>query len=725
MPRFSVIVPAYEVQAYLSECLDSVLSQSYADLELIAVDDGSPDACGTIIDEYAGRDARVRPLHLTANQGLGPARNAGMAGATGDYLLFLDGDDTLTPHTLRAVADRIRETGDPDVLVFDYARTYGDGREVRNREAARLAERGPAPFRLVERPGLLRVLMVAWNKAYRRDFVEHGELVFPPGYYEDTPWTFPVLMSADTIATLDRVCVHYRQRHTGSILRTTSDRHFDVLDQYERVFAYVDARPELDCWRPELFNKMVEHYATVFSRPDRLPRRSRPRFLRRARAHYRRYRVPAPRPSRRARVRHALVRFGLHRTYRTLLLVSAVRRRTRACAADRVRALRAAALRLHYRVQLRLPLREDDAVFADSGGTGGDPAALAEALHRHAPHIRTAWIAHPGQSCPGGTRPLRPGSAACWSALARSKYLISNGVFAPGVRKRPGQVFLQTGDTAPWTAPPGTGPASETRRPHTPAPWDYALSPGPHTAPPAERTHPDPCTTLVYGRPRNDVLQRATPADVTRLRTALGIPEGTVAILYAPARRDHPFTRRPVLDLERLARELGPRFVVLVRAGRAPVLWRREIPGVLDVSAHPSAAELCLASDALLTDGAPLMFDYAGLDRPIVVHAGDGFPDAPGEVARGEDEVIGLFVSGRWRDPGAAGPRAAFRERFCPLDDGRAAERIVRHVMLGRADGLPEVIPVVDRRPVPSAAARALAPPVTVPEPSGPVTDGR
>ncbi|MFD8915393.1 CDP-glycerol glycerophosphotransferase family protein [Streptomyces sp. NPDC059575] len=718
MPRFSVIVPAYEVQAYLSECLDSVLSQSYDDLELIAVDDGSPDACGTIIDEYAGRDARVRPLHLTANQGLGPARNAGMAGATGDYLLFLDGDDTLTPHTLRAVADRISQTGDPDVLVFDYARTYGDGSEVRNREAARLAERGPAPFRLLDRPGLLRVLMVAWNKAYRRDFVEHGELVFPPGYYEDTPWTFPVLMTADTIATLDRVCVHYRQRHTGSILRTTSDRHFDVLDQYERVFAYVDARPELDCWRPELFHKMVEHYATVFSRPDRLPRRSRPRFLRRARAHYRRYRVPSPRPSRRARVRHALIRFGLHRTYRALLLVSAVRRRTRACAADRVRALRAAALRLHYRVQLRLPLREDDAVFADCGGTGGDPAALAEALRTHAPHIRTAWIAHPGQPRPGGTRPLRAGSAACWSALARSKYLISNGVFAPGVRKRPGQVFLHTGDTAPWTS------ATPETHPHDL--WDYALSPAPHTAPPAERAHPVPRTALAYGRPRNDLLQQATSADVTRLRTALGIPEGTVAILYAPARRDHPYTRRPVLDLERLARELGPRFVVLVRAGRAPVLWRREIPGVLDVSAHPSAAEVCLAADALLTDGAPLMFDYAGLDRPIVVHAGDGFPGAPGAVARGEDEVIGLFVSGRWRDPGAAGPRTAFRERFCPLDDGRAAERIVRHVLLGRADGLPEVIPVVDRRPVPSAAARALAPPVPVPEPSGPgpVTDG-
>ncbi len=73
MPRFSVIVPAYKVQAYLAECLDSVLSQSYPDLELIAVDDCSPDACGAIIDEYAALDARVKPVHLAENRGLGRA----------------------------------------------------------------------------------------------------------------------------------------------------------------------------------------------------------------------------------------------------------------------------------------------------------------------------------------------------------------------------------------------------------------------------------------------------------------------------------------------------------------------------------------------------------------------------------------------------------------------------------------------------------------------------
>ncbi|WP_346085578.1 glycosyltransferase family 2 protein, partial [Streptomyces thermocarboxydus] len=299
MPRFSVIVPAYQVQAYLRECLESVLTQSYPDLELIAVDDCSPDACGAVIDEFAAQDPRVRPVHLPANVGLGPARNAGMARATGDYLVFLDGDDTLTPDALLAVADRLKETGDPDVLVYDYARAYWTGETVRNQVADRLAQHGPAPFALADRPGLLGLLAVAWNKAYRREFVEREGFTFPPGYYEDTPWTYPVLMTAGTIATLDRVCVHYRQRRAGGILHTTSERHFEVFGQYDRVFAHLDAHPGLERWRPVLFRRMVDHLLTVYTRPDRLPRGSRAAFLRRARDQYRRHRTPgAPVPAR-------------------------------------------------------------------------------------------------------------------------------------------------------------------------------------------------------------------------------------------------------------------------------------------------------------------------------------------------------------------------------------------------------------------------------------------
>ncbi|MFG3032950.1 CDP-glycerol glycerophosphotransferase family protein [Streptomyces sp. NPDC048253] len=751
MPRFSVIVPAYKVQAYLHECLESVLSQSFADLELIVVDDRSPDACGEIIDEFAARDTRVRAVHLPENVGLGQARNAGLERATGDYLLFLDSDDTLTPDALRAIADRVRETDEPDVLVYDYASTYWSGETVRNQFAAQLSEEGNAPFRLEDRPGLLRVLMVAWNKAYRREFVEGVGLTFPSGYYEDTPWTYPALMAAESLATLDRVCVHYRQRRRGNILSTTSRGHFDVFEQYDRVFAFVEQRPELAHWRPVLFRRMVDHLSTVFTKRDRLPRGSRAEFLRRARAHYRRYRTPGVPVPLRSRLRHTLVHFGVHRTYRVLQASMTVRRRTHKAVSKLARALRAGVLQAHYRVQLKLPLRADRAVFAAYWGRGHscNPGALEAAFRTFAPQVRTAWIARPEHrsAVPPGPRHVRPGTAAYWTALARSKYLVNNVNFDRRLVKRPGQVFVQTQHGTPLKhmgldlqeRPAAARDMDFAELLRGVDKWDYVVSANRHTTLTWERVYPGRYETLEYGYPRNDVFQRATSADVARLRESLGIPRDTVALLYAPTHRDYRRVQRSHLDLERVLRRLGPRFVILARAHywqEAPA--GRPVPGVIDVTDHPSVESLCLASDALVTDYSSLMFDYAGLDRPIVIHADDweayeaargtyfdlrGCP--PGAVARSEDELVDIFATGHWRGSRSTQLRAAFRERFCPYDDGRAAERVVRRVVLGETR-LPPVVPLAERRPVPSAAASATMPAgrpalAHVPPPAGPV----
>jgi CRISPR system Cascade subunit CasB len=738
----------YKVQAYLHECLESVLSQSYTDLEVIAVDDCSPDACSEIIDEFAARDARVRPVHLTENQGLGPARNAGMAQATGDYLIFLDSDDTLTPGALHAIDDRLKKTGDPEVLVYDYARTFWTGETIRNQAAPQLSEQGPAPFRLADRPGLLRLLMVAWNKAYRRDFVEEEGFTFPSGYYEDTPWTYPILMAAESIATLDRVCVHYRQRRRGGILGTVSPRHFDIFEQYDRVFSYVDQNPELGKWRPLLFRRMVDHLVVVFARPDRLPRRSRTEFLRKARTHYRRYHAPGVPVPLRSRLHHTLVRLGLHRTYRVLRLTAALIRRTAKFTNRLLKGVRSAALRLHYRIQRCLPVRADSAVFAAHGvrGHGCNPGALEQAFRTHAPRVRTAWVADDEQhgAVPAGTRRVRPGTAAYWTALARSKYLVHNAEFDRRLVKRRGQVFVQTRQGTPLKhmgidlreRPAAAGDADLDGLMDDVDKWDYVLSGNRHSTLVWERVYPGDYTILEYGSPRNDVFQQATSADVTRIRESLGIPEGSVVILYAPTHRDYRRTQHTALDLHRVLRSLGPRFVVLARAHHrhggplAPTAGQ-----VVDVSDHPSVESLCIAADALVTDYSSIMFDYANLDRPIVIHADDreayeaargtyfdlrSFP--PGAVARSEDELIDIFATGHWRGSRSTQLRSAFRARFCPHDDGRAAERVVRHVVLGER-GTPPVVPMDKRHPVPSPAASLEQSPLpTVPQPTGQVT---
>ncbi|MEU2081614.1 CDP-glycerol glycerophosphotransferase family protein [Streptomyces albus] len=760
MPRFSVIVPVHQVQAYLRECLDSVLGQCFGDFELIAVDDCSPDACGQILDAYAAADPRVTVIHLAQNGGLGPARNTGTARARGDYVLYLDGDDVMVPGALRAVADRLAATGDPDVLLFDHAPWYWDREPVAAHPDVLAPGAHPEVFTLADRPELLRLPAFAWTKAYRRDFLTREGFAFPPGWYEDTPWTFPVLLTARTLATLGRVCVHYRQRRGGSILSSTSRAHFDVFAQYDRLFAFLDDRPALARWRPALHRRMTDHFAVIHSSPGRLPRGDRAAFLRQARAHCRRHR-PAPGSARqplgaRTRLRHLLVRRGAHRTFRLLWQAD----RARTAVAARLRVLRprarAALLQAHYALQRRRRLDENLAVFSAywNRGYSCNPAAIEAKVRELAPHVRTAWVCEPryAHTVPPGVRHLRPGSAAHWTALARARFLVSNVNLHHRYVKRPGQILLQTHhgtplkhmglDLAPYPAAAAGMDFGRLLR-HADR-WDYSLSANPHSTLVWERAYPSSYTTLEFGYPRADVFQTATAADVARARARLGIPEGAVTVLYAPTHRDHRPGRRPPLDVARLAAGLGPGFVVLVRAhyfhdgDRPPCLP----PGVVDVTHHPSVEELCLASDVLVTDYSSLMFDYAGLDRPLVVHAPDwdAYRDArgayfditapaPGPVTRDDDELLHVLATGAHATEEARRRRAAFRERFCPWDDGHAAERVVRAVFLGDTPAAaprtgravpaadPPVVPLAERRPAPAPGAAPVPPSPATPDP--------
>ncbi|MFZ4294146.1 bifunctional glycosyltransferase/CDP-glycerol:glycerophosphate glycerophosphotransferase [Streptomyces cellulosae] len=717
MPRFTVVVPVHNVQGYLHACLDSVLSQSYRDLELIAVDDRSPDGCGAILDDYAARDERVRVLHLEENVGLGRARNAGMPHATGDYLLFLDSDDTLTPGALRALADRLDETGDPDVLVFDYARTYWWGGTRRNVLAHVLSEAAGSTFTAAERPEILDLLMVVWNKVYRRDFVEREGFTFPPGYYEDTPWTFPVLLSAERIATLDRICLYYRQRRQGNILSTTSRKHFDVHEQYARVFRFVDARPALGHWRPFLHAKMGEHCLDILSKPDRLPPSDRAEFFRRTAEMFHAHRPPGARVPAELRVLLGsyagyVLRRRATRTGRELQ-----RRAQQVRAVTATKAVRARSLP-------RRPLDPHLAVYSAFSHRGmlGDPAAVYRAARDLAPHIRGVWVVADEEraaTLPPGTPYVLPDTPEYRRVTGRATYFVNNVNWAGTLVKRQGSVHVHTHHGTPLKYAGADLLEKPGARLHFDVPqmlrradrWDYGLVANRHSELVWERAFPCHFTSLRSGSPRNDVLVRGDEERARATRERLGIPEGDTVVLYAPTRRDY---RRDGLveriDLARFAADLGEGRTLVVRLhptladGPARGLGLSELHrrGVLvDATDEPEVQDVLLAADVLVTDYSSLMFDYALLDRPVVVHADDWdafrasrgayldvTAEAPGHVTRSYRELAWLFASGTWADEESARLRAAFRERFCEYDDGRAAERVVRAVMLG--EPLPE-----------------------------------
>lgn len=722
MPRFSVIVPAYGVEAYLRDCLDSVLSQSFRDFEIIAVNDASPDACGEIMAEYAAKDPRVVDVQLQQNVGLGRARNEGMSRARGTYLIFLDSDDTLLPGSLQAISRRLQETDDPELLIFDYSRTHWDGRITPNAKRAVLTESPRGRFHLEDNPDLLGLLQVAWNKAYRRDFVERWGFVYPKGYYEDTPWTYPVLVAAESMVVLDRVCVHYRQRRQGSILHSTSRKHFDVFDQYDLVFAFLSEHPELERWRGALFERMTNHLRVIENSPGRLPED--------ARAEFRTRRLEAERTHRPADYREPQAAGPAARRSVDRLpapLFSAVRgayrsvRRARRLPRKAKKSLRRRVLANYYRAQRLLPVKKDVAVFAAywNADYACNPAAVHKKLLELAPEIKTVWVLKPGSrnTPPPGTTVVHPGSWGFWRAMARGKYFVNNVNFPTSVVKRPGQVYVQTHHGTPLKRmgvdqadfPMAQGQLNMRTLMKRVDRWDYSISSNSFSTAVWERAYPAEYTSLDYGYPRNDVLVNATDEDRARAREALGIAPGAKVVLYAPTHRDYHARPQPMLDLEDFAQRLGEDFTVLARAhyfNLAAGPGAAEDSGIIDVSGHPSVEELYLAADCLLTDYSSLMFDYALLDRPIVIFANDWetyratrgtyfdiHDEPPGHIVATEEALLDVFLSGRWCDDTSAKARMEFRRRFCEFDDGRAAERVVRRVFLNQGDVPPVVLP--------------------------------
>src|SRR3954471_22471880 len=196
MNFISVVVPAWHVQGYLTECLDSVLDQQTVDAEVIGVDDASPDHSGEVLDERAAAAPRLTVVHLPANGGPGPARNAGLEHATGEYVWFVDGDDRIVPGALAAVEAKLRETK-PDVLVV------GTARERWNRSVSPWRTPKSAPSgaeALTQWPPPLGGLVV------RRQFLVDSAIRFQPGWYCDVAFAYAVLSAAGTTAAFAPAC---------------------------------------------------------------------------------------------------------------------------------------------------------------------------------------------------------------------------------------------------------------------------------------------------------------------------------------------------------------------------------------------------------------------------------------------------------------------------------------------------------------------------------------
>ena len=239
-PLISVIVPVYDVEAYLPKCLDSLLAQTWQNFELLLVDDGSPDGSWNIMGDYAARDSRVR-IFKKENGGVSSARNFGMDEAKGEYLGFVDPDDWVSPHYLEWMLEAMQEQGVRMALV-DYLDVPEGAEEMPEEHPAR-----PAAEKITTEhyPQAGRSMGGhAWRTLYHRSIVEKLRFDQSLHYAEDVLFFTQAAAEAGNYAYLDVPLYYYLKRKGSAMEQGFTMRQYDEVTGWKKAFAAVEKEPK-------------------------------------------------------------------------------------------------------------------------------------------------------------------------------------------------------------------------------------------------------------------------------------------------------------------------------------------------------------------------------------------------------------------------------------------------------------------------------------------------
>lgn len=233
----SIIVPVYKSEKTLGKCLESLMAQTYPKLEIICVVDGSPDACGKICEEYAAKDARIRPIHRE-NGGVSSARNRGIQEAKGEYLMFVDSDDTVEPEYCEKMLAAVEKTG-AQLAICGFHHWYV-GRDVIKSPSV------PGGYKTNDyRTIFLKLyqegfLNMPWNKLFKREMAGSFDTSLSLG--EDLLFNLDYLEKCERVAVIPEALINYIQEEKGNTLSTK--KRSNKLELAKRVFERVQAYDE-------------------------------------------------------------------------------------------------------------------------------------------------------------------------------------------------------------------------------------------------------------------------------------------------------------------------------------------------------------------------------------------------------------------------------------------------------------------------------------------------
>lgn len=250
MEKLSIIVPIYKVEKYLYKCIDSIIHQTYSNLEIILVDDGSPDHCGEICDQYAKKDSRIQVIHKE-NGGLSDARNAGIKVATGEFITFVDSDDSIALDMYETLMNLCTKYY-ADIAACNMAYVFEKNQKIISDDTYELKELTPtqAYSIMIDYYGKLR--MGVWNKIYHRSLFQG--IFFPKGQlYEDLAIMYKIIFRANKVMYLSEAKYYYLQRNDAITSQGYSEREYDRYQFMNEMVNFIHKNA------PEIYSNAISY----------------------------------------------------------------------------------------------------------------------------------------------------------------------------------------------------------------------------------------------------------------------------------------------------------------------------------------------------------------------------------------------------------------------------------------------------------------------------------
>ena len=682
MIKVSIIIPVYNVEQYLRQCLDSVVNQSLKDIEIICIDDGSPDNSGKILDEYAEHDSRIKVIHKE-NGGYGSALNCGISLAKGEYIGVVESDDWIEHDMYEALYDGAIAS-DADIIKGSFFRVINSAKNIKRKNKKIIKLYKPEPFKLEENPELIDVHASLWSAIYKKDFILQNNLkvVEDVKPYEDLPFVMTAYAKAKSIYIVPKCFYNYRCDAVNSTNNAVKPSILNYVVQKSRARDILKNSGLLSGDLKEIYWKNV-YYGTqdFYNKPNNKYRRKfyeamqvfykkaeedncqfeyfsknqKRTFLAVKNKSYRRYSFEKfigktlhnifSITNAKDRKHKIIILFGLKIKFSKLIDVYNIgSNKVFKFLFFKIKVNRFFALRFKdYRIQ------KNKIVFSNYFGKsyGCNPKYITEEILKRNLPYEIVWLVNNPErernNFPPEIRLTKYYSKQGMKDLLTAKVWVDNtrkpAFWSSKLKKKPEQIYIQT-----WHGSLGMKKIEGAIKDEKPF-WrknakidskniDYLLTTSETDKKFMRESFWYDGEILVSGYPRNDILY-SSEEDKQKIREKvfefLGISLENKFILYCPTFRDDGRETCFTLNYNRVIRVfenkyrgkvvLGTRFHPYnIKFADDTIVYSDSI---INATVYPDIMELLIAADVLITDYSSCIFDFMHLHKPAFIFATD------------------------------------------------------------------------------------------------------